>query len=142
MRAILLALTLLAAPSAALAGPAEDIEAVLKDQQAAWNGGDIDAFMTGYWNSEDLRFASGGDVTTGWAETLARYHARYDTPEKMGRLEFTDLDIDMLGEDAATAFGRWTVVRDGDDPTGLFTLIFRRIDGEWVIVHDHTSAAD
>jgi len=131
-----------AAALAAAAGPAGDIEAVLSDQQAAWNSGDIAGFMAGYRESPDLRFASGGEVTTGWTETLARYRARYDSPEKMGRLDFSDIDIDLLSDDAAIAFGRWTLRREGDAPTGLFTLVFRRIDGRWVIVHDHTSAAE
>ena len=115
---------------------------VLSAQQDAWNTGDIPGFMAGYLNSEDLRFASGGSVTTGWAATLARYQARYDTPDAMGWLAFTDLDVTQLSEDAAYVFGRWTLYREADEPTGLFTLIVRKGEEGWRVVHDHTSAAE
>ncbi len=112
----------------------------LMAQQDAWNRGDIDAFMTGYWKSDELRFASGNTVTKGWQATLDRYKKRYDSREKMGKLTFSDLDINVLCRDAALAFGRWKIERNGETPNGLFTLLFRKIDGEWVIVHDHTSS--
>lgn len=116
--------------------------AVLNAQQNAWNEGDIPGFMAGYWQSEDLRFASGGSITTGWDETLARYQARYDTPETMGWLAFTDLDVTQLSEEAAYVFGRWTLYRESDEPTGLFTLILRKEAEGWRVVHDHTSSAE
>lgn len=115
--------------------------AVLSAQQAAWNAGDIRGFMQGYWQSESLRFASGGTVTTGWETTLQRYLARYPSDAAMGELAFTGVDIDQLAADSAIAFGRWQLLRENDAPSGLFTLVFRRIEGEWVIVHDHTSSA-
>jgi len=115
---------------------------VLQDQQAAWNAGDIPGFMAGYWNSEALRFASGGSVTRGWQPTLDGYLRRYDTPEAMGQLGFSDLDITQLSGDTAYVFGRWTLYRDEDEPTGLFTLIFNQTDEGWRVVHDHTSSAD
>ncbi|WP_440959514.1 YybH family protein [Oceanicaulis sp. LC35] len=120
----------------------EAICAVLSAQQDAWNEGDIPGFMAGYWASEDLRFASGGSVTTGWSATLERYLARYDTPEAMGWLAFTDLDVTQLSEEAAYVFGRWTLYRESDEPTGLFTLILRKEAEGWRVVHDHTSSAD
>ena len=116
--------------------------AVLGSQQDAWNEGDIPGFMAGYWQSEDLRFASGGSVTTGWQATLERYQARYDTPEAMGWLAFTDLDVTQLSEESAYVFGRWTLYRESDEPTGLFTLILRKEAEGWRVVHDHTSSAD
>ncbi|PWE16620.1 DUF4440 domain-containing protein [Marinicauda salina] len=121
---------------------AAEVCAVLAAQQEAWNAGDVRGFMDGYWNSEALIFASGGDVTRGWEPTLERYLARYDTPEAMGRLAFSGIEVSALGEDAALAFGRWRLERETDAPNGLFSLVFRRIDGDWRIVHDHTSSAD
>ncbi len=114
------------------------IRATLDRQAAAWNRGDIDGFMAGYWNSPEMTFVSGTTVTTGWAETLARYRKRYDTPEKRGRLAFSDLDVRLLGADAAVALGKWRITgaKPGD---GVFTLTLRKIGGEWVIVLDHTS---
>ncbi len=115
---------------------------VLTDQQDAWNRGDIPAFMEGYWKSEDLRFASGGTVATGWQVTKDRYLKRYDSPEKMGKLSFTDIIVTTLGDEDALVTGRWALKRDNDMPNGLFTLHFKLIDGNWVIVSDHTSSAD
>lgn len=129
----------------ACAGVGAEVDAicaVLNAQQDAWNDGDIPSFMAGYWQSEDLRFASGGSVTTGWQATLERYQARYDTPEAMGWLAFTDLHVTQLSEDAAYVFGRWTLYRESDEPTGLFTLILRKEAEGWRVVHDHTSSAD
>lgn len=121
------------------AADANAIKSVLLTQQAAWNAGDVDKFMTGYWKSPRVRFVSGDKITTGWNETLARYHARYPTRAKMGTLEFSDLDVDMLGADSALVVGRWKLLRAGDTPHGVFTLTFRKIDNSWVIVVDHTS---
>ena len=116
------------------------IRGVLDTQQAAWNDGDIKGFMAHYHQSEALRFASGGDVETGWAPTLARYQARYPDRATMGKLRFTDPGIEVLSTTDALVFGRWTLVRAADAPTGLFTLHMKLIDGAWVIVSDHTSS--
>ena len=112
---------------------------LLQTQQDAWNNGDIEGFMEGYWKSEALRFTSGGSIERGWAETLARYQRNYPDRSAMGRLEFSELDVDLLSADAATVFGRFTLYREADEPTGLFTLILRKHDGAWRIVSDHTS---
>lgn len=118
-------------------GPA--IRAVLNSQVAAWNRGDIEGFMAGYWNSPELTFVSGATVTKGWAETLARYKRRYDNPAATGRLAFSDIAVTPQGPDAAVTFGRWALTREKDKPAGIFTLTWRRICGEWKIVLDHTS---
>ena len=114
---------------------------VLQTQSAAWNRGDIDGFMAGYWNSEQLRFASGGDVTTGWAATNARYKARYKDRAAMGQLTFDRLGTSVLASDAAIVHGRWALDREADRPTGLFTLVFRNFGQGWVIVSDTTTSA-
>ncbi|KCZ90633.1 YybH family protein [Hyphomonas johnsonii] len=118
------------------------ITAVLDAQDAAWNRGDIDAFMAGYWHSPDLRFASGGTVTRGWEGTNQRYHTRYATPELMGRLDTSDYEIVLLAPDAAIAHGAWRLDRAGDTPSGLYTLVMRKIEGAWLIVSDTTTSAD
>jgi len=120
----------------------EAIKAVLTDQADAWNEGDIEGYMAGYWRSPDLRFASGGEVQRGWEATLERYQRRYGAPEKMGRLAFTDLEIDVLSADAALVFGRWTLFREADQPTGLFTLTMRKFDDGWKVAAAHTSSAE
>nr|WP_070960709.1 nuclear transport factor 2 family protein [Hyphomonas sp. Mor2] len=118
------------------------IAAILAEQQAAWNSGDIDGFMQAYWRSPDLRFASGGSVTRGWQETRDRYHARYSNRALMGTLSFDALDVDVLSEEAAIVHGAWALQRDNDRPSGLFTLVFKRMDGQWKIVSDTTTSAD
>lgn len=118
------------------------LRAVLAEQAEAWNMGDIDGFMEGYWQSPDLRFASGGTVTRGYRDTLAGYKARYTSREVMGTLDFSDLDVVKLSEHAAIVHGRWQLTRAEDTPSGLFTLVFRRIGGEWKIISDTTTSAD
>jgi uncharacterized protein (TIGR02246 family) len=118
-----------------------EIRAVLEAQAAAWNRGDIEGFMQGYWKSEETVFVSGDTVTRGWQTVLERYKRGYDSPAKMGQLTFSELDIKMLGKDAAIALGHWQLKRANDNPHGRFTLIFRRTKDGWRIVHDHTSAA-
>ncbi|MEQ9315303.1 MAG: nuclear transport factor 2 family protein [Henriciella sp.] len=118
------------------------IRDLLENQDAAWNAGDIDGFMEGYWVSPDLRFASGGSVTRGYDETLQRYKSRYSNRGLMGQLNFTELEIVPLASDAAVVHGRWLLMRESDAPSGLFTLVFRKIDGQWKIVSDTTTSAD
>ena len=120
------------------------IEAVIRAQQEAWNGGDVAAFMEHYWKSDDLTFSSGGKTTRGWQATLDGYRERYPTREKMGRLTLGELKITPLGEvtaqnGAAFVLGQWKLERESEPVGGNFTLVFRKIDGRWVIVHDHTS---
>ena len=116
-----------------------DIRAVMNDQVAAWNRGDIDGFMRGYWNSPKLTFVSGANVTRGWQPTLDRYNKNYDSREKMGTLSFSDLEITVLSKDAAVVLGSWSLAREKDNPHGKFTLVFRKFKNGWRIVQDHTS---
>jgi ketosteroid isomerase-like protein len=118
--------------------PKAAVEHVLRTQE------DLDAFLAGYWKSEELSFFSGAKQTSGWQATLDRYRARYASPgHEMGTLEFSALRIEMLGPEAAFVRGAWHLTMpDGKTPHGLFTLIFRKFPEGWKIVHDHTSAAD
>jgi hypothetical protein len=120
------------------------VEAVLAAQVEAWNRGDLEGFMAGYWRSPDLVFCSGATVTRGWEDTLSRYRRRYQSEgHEMGRLEFEDLEVVPLGENAALARGAYRLhLRDGSEPHGRFTLVLRRLEAKWRIIHDHTSAAE
>ena len=118
------------------------IQTVLLTQQDAWNNGDIDGFMQGYWQSPELRFASGGNVTRGWQATSDRYHANYSDRRLMGALSFSDIEIVMLSDDAAVVHGGWALRRESDRPSGLFTLVFRQMNGDWKIISDTTTSAD
>lgn len=116
-----------------------EILKVMEDQTAAWNRGDIDAFMKGYWNSANLVFVSGENVTRGWQPTLDRYKKSYDSKAKMGALKFSDVEINVISKNAAVVLGSWSLTREKDNPKGKFTLIFRKFKDGWRIVHDHTS---
>jgi uncharacterized protein (TIGR02246 family) len=118
-----------------------EIRTVLRAQQEAWNGGDIDRFMNGYARDETTVFVSGDEVMRGWQTVRDRYLKKYSDRAKMGRLTFSDLEIEQLGPDSAVALGRWELKRASDNPHGHFTLIFRKTPDGWRIVHDHTSAA-
>jgi ketosteroid isomerase-like protein len=114
------------------------IRAVLDTQAAAWNRGDIDAYMAGYANSDDTMFV-GTDVTRGWTKVRDRYKAKYDSRAKMGTLVFSDVDLRPLGSDDVVVTGAWKLTRDADTPHGRFTLIFHRRTEGWRIVYDHSS---
>jgi len=119
-----------------------DIRHVLDEQVAAWNRGDLPGYMQGYWHSPDLTFFSGGTVTHGWEPTLERYKKRYQGEgHEMGKLDFSELSIEMLGSDGAFVRGHWHLkMTDGKEPQGLFTVIFRRTADGWRIIHDHSSS--
>lgn len=115
------------------------IRKVMDDQAAAWNRGDLEAFMIGYWKSDKLKFVSGDRITYGWQPTLDNYKKTYGSPEKMGKLTFSDLEIEVLSKDAAFVTGSWHLKREKDEPKGKFTLLWRKIGGKWLIVADHSS---
>jgi ketosteroid isomerase-like protein len=118
------------------------VRAVLDAQVAAWNRGDVEGYMEGYAKEDSTTFVSGDTVTRGWQTVLGRYKSRYDTREKMGALAFTELELKPLSEFYFMATGRWQLtLASGGTPHGRFTLILRRTNAGWRIVHDHTSSA-
>jgi len=132
----------------AVVGNAEDADPqqtaavldVLDTQTQAWNRGELEGFMTGYWSSPELIFTSGGRVSRGWEPTLEKYRETYGGGKtSMGRLSFDEIEVHWLGPEAAWMLGRWQLEREEASSGGIFTLIFRQISGRWVIVHDHTS---
>ncbi len=116
------------------------IRHVLDSQVAAWNKGDLKGFMTTYWNSPELVFFSGKDVTKGWQGTYDRFQKRYQTEgREMGKLTFHDIEIEPLGPDAGFVRARFELVTSKDKTGGLFTLLVKKLPEGWRIVHDHTS---
>jgi beta-aspartyl-peptidase (threonine type) len=127
----------------------KELRAVLEAQVKAWNKGDLDGFMAGYWNDEQLSFISGGDITFGWKKTKERYVKRYQADGKeMGKLAFSELHVETFSPNAAMMRGKFELVfeKEKDDKKktarGRFTLILRKFPDGWKITHDHTSAEE
>jgi len=122
------------------ADDATDIRKVLDEQVVAWNKGDLVGFMKGYWNSKELTFVSGKDATRGWQETLDRYKKRYQSEGKeMGKLTFSDVEVRVLAPGVALVTGKWELTLSKETVGGRYTLIMKKLDEGWRVVHDHTS---
>jgi uncharacterized protein (TIGR02246 family) len=116
------------------------IRAVLSAQQTAWNRGDIRGFLEGYWDSPELTFSGSSGLTRGYGSVLERYQKNYPDQKAMGQLDFSELEVRALGNDAALVLGRWHLKRESGELGGSFTLVFERFRDGWKIIHDHTSA--
>jgi ketosteroid isomerase-like protein len=116
------------------------IRQVLDAQVAAWNRGDVDSFMTGYWKSPRTLFVGANGVTRGWQAVLDRYHRAYPNRAAMGQLTFSDLVVHQDCPDSAVVIGEYHLQRANDHPSGVFTLNFRKFSEGWRIVVDHTTA--
>ena len=116
------------------------IRKVMADQVDAWNRGNLDDFMKkGYWASDSLMFVGKSGISYGYTAALNNYKKNYDSPDKMGKLFFTLLRVDRLSPGYYYVIGKWLLKRKAGDVGGIYTLLFRKIGGRWVIVSDHTS---
>ena len=131
---------LLGTPDQGRDGDTKVINEVLSAQQAAWNHGDLDAFLVGYWRSPELTFSGGNGVSRGWDGVLARYKKSYPDHAAMGQSDFSGLEFRFLGPDAALVLGQWHLKRESGDIGGVFTLVWQKFPDGWKIIHDHTSA--
>lgn len=117
----------------------EEVLNKIYDSEKAWNSGSLEDYMQVYEHSDSLRFAGNDTYTLGWQTALDRYRKSYPDKNSMGNLSFSELHVNVIGKDAALVFGRWTLDRETDHPTGLFTLLFRKTKEGWKIMHDHSS---
>ena len=115
------------------------VRKLLSDQQVSWNRGDIDGFMKGYWKSDSLTFTGKSGITYGWTKTLANYKRNYPDTVAMGKLEFTVINANSLSAEFFHVIGKWHLQRSIGNLEGYFTLLFRKINGQWFIIADHTS---
>lgn len=106
---------------------------------AAWNEGDLDAFMGVYWKSDELKFVSGSEISRGWSATMKHYRDEYSGGQGLGRLSFERLEPKLVTDDVAVVTGRFNLAKGGANSTGLFSLVMRRDNGVWRIVHDHSN---
>ncbi len=117
----------------------EQILQVLDMQMNAWNSGSIEQYMTGYWHSDSLVFVGKSGPTYGYDATLQRYKQSYNNTDKMGQLHFDILQVRQLSAEYYYVLGKWALARNAGDVSGSFTLLFRKIKGQWRIVADHSS---
>lgn len=115
------------------------IKELLAKQTQAWNAGDLASFMQGYWQSDSLLFVGKNGPTYGWQRTLDNYKKSYPNAAAMGQLVFDIKEIRFLNARHAFVLGAWKLIREMDTPQGYFTLVFKKIRGNWVIVADHSS---
>jgi ketosteroid isomerase-like protein len=115
------------------------IRGILENQTAAWNRGDINGFMNGYWENDSLMFIGKSGVTYGWTNTLKNYKKNYPDTASMGKLIFTLIQVKKLSKEFYHITGKWFLKRSIGDIGGHYTLLFRKINGRWVIISDHSS---
>ena len=141
MKKLLLPVFLLLLATATFAQSADEaaIRKVMAGQTEAWNRGDINDFMKSYWKSDSLMFIGKSGITYGYTNTLENYKKNYDGPDKMGQLFFTLLKFEKLSPEYYFVIGKWFLKRKAGDLGGIYSLLFRKIDGQWVIVADHSS---
>lgn len=113
----------------------------MKAQEFYWNKGDIEAFMEGYWNNTELVFVGKNGPTYGYQNTLENYKKGYPDKASMGQLHFDILHTQQWDKNTIQLIGKYTLTRENDQPTGYFTLLFRKIDSVWKIVSDHSSSS-
>ena len=130
-------------PACADPDPAQiekEVKAVIDAQVAAWNRGEVDEYMKGYDPTDDIVFTSGANIRRGFRTTRDHFRRSYgDHPEKMGRLEFDDLEVHAIGADGAWVLGRWRLRGVDGEPGGVFTLVLERRPEGFRVVMDHTS---
>jgi ketosteroid isomerase-like protein len=112
---------------------------LLSSQSQAWNQGDLEGFMAGYWKNDSLCFIGKSGVTYGWSHTLSNYKKGYPDKTAMGKLQFTILHVQLLSSQYAQVIGKWYLTRTIGDLSGHFTLLLKKMGGQWLIVSDHSS---
>jgi ketosteroid isomerase-like protein len=117
----------------------EAIRKLLDEQTAAWNRGDIETFMHGYWENDSLMFIGKSGVTYGYINTLNNYKKGYPDTAAMGKLMFNLIQVKKLSEEYYHVTGKWFLKRSIGDVGGHYTLLFRKIKSRWVIIADHSS---
>lgn len=115
------------------------VRQVLHEQTLAWNRGDIDGFMTGYWQNDSLMFIGKSGITYGWQNTLNNYKKGYPDTAAMGKLDFKLIEIKRLSSLYFYVVGKWHLKRSGGDIGGYYNLLWKKIKGQWLIVADHSS---
>ena len=117
----------------------EQIRSIMQEQTQAWNDGNIEGFMEAYWKSDSLLFIGSAGPQYGWQTTLDKYKSSYPDKAAMGELVFDILTIEVIDAENAHVSGKWTLNRESDMLFGYYSLLWKKINGNWVIVYDHSS---
>lgn len=115
------------------------IDDVMAGQATAWNKGDIEGYMKGYWMSDSLVFTGSKSVSTGWQASLDRYKMAYPDKEAMGYLTFDQVETNFTSKASAYTIGQWTLNRNTDTLSGRYTLVWKKQNSVWFIIADHSS---
>lgn len=115
------------------------IRNILNQQAIAWSNGNVESFMQPYWHNDSLIFIGRSGITYGWQQALDRYKKNYPDATAMGKLDFTILQTKRLSVLYYFVVGKWHLSRTIGDLDGCFTLLFKKIKDNWVIVSDHSS---
>ncbi len=135
----LLLISLLLGSAAGYSQGRQPILDLLERQRQAWNRGDLEGYMAGYWKSDSLLFVGSRGPAYGWETTLSNYRRSYPDRSAMGTLIFDIREVRFLSGDHAFVLGAWTLKREKDEPQGFFTLLVRKIKGQWKVIADHSS---
>lgn len=136
---LIICFSILSMPSLCQAKDETEVRNLLARQNAAWNRGNVDSFMVGYWENDSLMFIGKSGVTYGYKNTLANYKKNYPDTTAMGKLTFTLIQLKQLSPEYFHVTGKYYLTRTIGDASGHFTLVFRKISGKWVIISDHSS---
>jgi hypothetical protein len=139
MKKLLVLCLLLACTCLTFAQDRKAILNVLETQRLAWNQGNLEAYMQGYWHSDSLLFVGKSGPKYGWQTTLDNYKKGYPDKAAMGQLDFDIIKVQLLNKTNAFVLGAWHLKREKDAPGGYFTLLLRKIKNRWLVVSDHSS---
>lgn len=138
-RSIVIVLLMLSSYGFSQSKDEQAVRHVLDEQTKAWNQGDIDGFMKGYWKNDSLKFVGKSGITYGWNNTLTNYKKNYSDTVKMGKLDFNIISVKQLSPEYVFVTGQWHLKRSIGDVGGYFTLLFQKFGNSWLIITDHTS---
>ena len=116
-----------------------ELDSLMYIQQKAWNTGDIKTFMKSYWKNDSLQFIGSNGITKGWQATLDRYKTSYPDKDTMGKLKITNMECLLIDNTHYHIVGNWILYRRNDTLQGFYSLLWKNINGEWVIIKDHSS---
>lgn len=118
-----------------------EIYNLMKQQEDAWNNGNIENFMNVYWKNDSLVFIGKSGINYGWDKTFSNYKNSYKTKEQMGTLEFKNLICNTINDSTHIVTGKWSLKRNDSigNINGFYSLVWVKKQTGWKITYDHTS---